>query len=115
MSFGSTLKQLRKSKKITQRELAGAIQMDMAYLSRLENDQTNFNPTHQTIEKFVQGLQCSPQERAELLTAAARVDTDIEQLLLAARNRPDLKPLLQLLLTLPADKVPLVMEFILNL
>ena len=115
MSFGSTLKHLRKHKKITQRELAQTIKMDTAYLSRLENDQTSFNPTHQTIDKLAQGLHCTPQERAELLTAAARIDIDIAQLLLAAHNRPDLKPLLQLLLTLPADKVPLITQFMLNL
>lgn len=63
---------------MTQREVAKEIDMDFSYFSRLENDRFDSNPTRDTIDKIADALNCSEEERSELLTAAGRITEEIE-------------------------------------
>ena len=71
MTFGQTVKKLRKAKKITQLELAEKIGVDFTYISKIENDKTKLPPAEKTIRKL-----------AEVL------DTDAEEFILLAKKIP---------------------------
>ena len=71
MTFGQTVKKLRKAKKITQLELAQKIGVDFTYISKIENDKTKMPPAEKTIKKL-----------AEIL------ETDAEELILLAKKVP---------------------------
>src|SRR5262249_37490391 len=93
MSFGKTLQKIRRRKGKTQREVAKAIGMDFSYFSRLENDRFDSKPTRETIEKIADALECTPEERAELLASAGRIDEELEQVALRAGENPKLREL----------------------
>ncbi len=70
-TFGEEIRRLRKKKKITQSELAAAIETDFTYISKIENDRVIHSPSEAVIKKM-----------AEVL------DTDEEELLLLAKKVP---------------------------
>ena len=78
MTFGKTLERIRRAKSVTQREIAGRIGMDFSYFSRLENDRFDSKPTRETIDKIAGALDCTDDERADLLAAAGRIDEELE-------------------------------------
>ena len=78
MTFGQILKEIRRRKNKTQREVAKAIDMDFSYFSRLENDRFDSLPTLETIDKIAQELECSEEERASLIEAAGRITKEME-------------------------------------
>jgi transcriptional regulator with XRE-family HTH domain len=88
MTFGKTLQKIRRDKGLTQRDVANAISMDYSYYSKLENDRLGYNPTTETIEKIVTGLNCEDAERDALLLAAGRSTDVLEQLAQAAKEDP---------------------------
>jgi transcriptional regulator with XRE-family HTH domain len=57
--FGETLREIREKSGISMRGLAEAVDMDPAYLSRLENSKRGI-PKSETVEKLAQGL-CDQQ------------------------------------------------------
>jgi transcriptional regulator with XRE-family HTH domain len=77
-TFGMVLRRIRLSKGRTQREVARTIEMDFAYLSRLESDAFASLPTRATIEKIADAMQCTAAEQAELLAAAGRVSEEMQ-------------------------------------
>ena len=79
MTFGKTLERIRRSKGVTQREIASKIAMDFSYFSRLENDRFDSKPTRDTIDKIAKALTCTDDERLELLAAAGRIDEELEK------------------------------------
>jgi transcriptional regulator with XRE-family HTH domain len=50
-TFGEKLKQIRRLKSISQRELAAKVGVDFSYVSKLENDRLS-PPSSETIEKM---------------------------------------------------------------
>jgi len=54
-NFGSVLRELRMGAKVNLRELAGSIDMDPAYLSRMENGKTG-TPKEETVHRLVDAL-----------------------------------------------------------
>lgn len=83
MTFGSTLREIRAARNITQRELAALIQMDAAYLSRIENDVPNHTPGPTTIDKMGKALGLKVREVDELYAQAGKVPPDVLKKLLA--------------------------------
>lgn len=104
-SFGKILKRIREAKGLPQREAARRIDMDHARFSRLENDRTGFNPTRETVEKIAQALEASEEERGELLTAAGRLDQEIESMARLASSRPAIAKLFRIIIQLSQDQI----------
>lgn len=91
-SFGQTLQRIRRIRG-TQKDVANKIPMDLGYFSRLENDKFNYPPSRETIEKIADALECTPEERNELLAAAGRVDEEAEEYARLATRKPEVKRL----------------------
>jgi HTH-type transcriptional regulator, competence development regulator len=58
-TFGQQLKALRRSRNISQRELADAVGIDFSYISKIENDRLP-PPSADTIVKICKVLEASP-------------------------------------------------------
>ena len=83
-SFGETLREIREKSGISMRGLAEAVDMDPAYLSRLENSKSGI-PKPETVEKLAQGLcdqqnldtrQCDHLKRQLLVEAGHLLDQE---------------------------------------
>ncbi len=94
LSFGQTLQKIRRAKEKTQRELAAAMKMDFTYFSKLENDRFDSKPTRDTIDKIAAAMECTVEERNELLTAAGRVGEEFEEATKQAQAASNEKPIL---------------------
>lgn len=86
MDFGTKLKHFRMEAHLSQRELAAAVGMDTAYLSRIETGSLGYAPTVDTINKFITALELPRAKADELFLAAGRIPPDVESALLAAPN-----------------------------
>ena len=70
--FGSTLKALRKERRITQRDLADKVKVDFTYISKMENGQLKNSPSAETI-----------------INIAKALDADADRLILLAKKVPE--------------------------
>lgn len=105
MSFGKTLQRIRRAKGMTQRDVAGAIEMDYSYFSRLENDRFDSRPTRETIDRIADALECTLLERGELLAAAGRIDKELERATQIASKKPVVGKLFRAVVRLPLERV----------
>ncbi len=105
MSFGKTLREIRRSKDKSQRELADLLDLDYGYLSRLENDKVQFNPSRDFIMKIVVELSCNDDEKAKLLMEAGRIDVDLEKAAQEANTRPELNVFFKSAVKLPVEDI----------
>lgn len=87
MTFGLKLKMLRGGRAVSQRSLADVLQVDTAYLSRIETDSSTYTPNVETIQKISQALDLSCSEADELYVLAHKLPPDISEKLL---SRPQL-------------------------
>ncbi|MEZ6059300.1 MAG: helix-turn-helix transcriptional regulator [Planctomycetaceae bacterium] len=73
-TIGQRIRELRKQRNLTQRELADRIGINFTYLSRVENDRLDADqtPREDTLQKLAKAL-----------------NTDADELLLLARRIPD--------------------------
>lgn len=73
-TIGERIREIRKSRNLTQRELADLVGINFTYLSRVENDRLDDEqtPREDTIQRIARALQ-----------------TDADELLLLARRIPD--------------------------
>ena len=62
ITLGKIVKQARKRKKYTQRELAKIIGIDFTYLSKIENDRVDYPPKEEVIKSFAQELELNSEE-----------------------------------------------------
>ena len=74
-TFGQTLKEIRRSKDITQRELATAVGVDFSYISKVENDRMP-PPAADTIVKICEKLDVPPDI---LLAMTGKMPTSIKE------------------------------------
>lgn len=81
MRFGERLRQIRQARGMTQRALAEGLRMDVAYLSRIENDYLNHLPARDTIERIVEVLRGTTEESDELHVLAKKLPADVERIL----------------------------------
>ena len=89
MTFGKTLQKIRRLKEMSQREIAKKINMDFSYFSKLENDRFDSKPTRETIDKIAQALNCTEEEKNELLAAAGRNNEEVEQVVRLVNENPE--------------------------
>ncbi len=73
-TIGERIREIRKSRNLTQRELADRVGLNFTYLSRIENDRLDADqtPREETLQKIAEAL-----------------ETDCDELLLLARRIPD--------------------------
>lgn len=73
-TIGQRIREIRKARNLTQRQLADQVGLNFTYLSRIENDRLDADqtPREETLEKI-----------------AGALDTDLDELLLLARRIPD--------------------------
>lgn len=82
MTFGGQIRQLRKSHRLTLRELAAQVGIDFTYLSKIENDQGS-PPAEGTIRRLAEVLGA---DEDELTLLADKLPEEFTQDLL---NRPE--------------------------
>jgi transcriptional regulator with XRE-family HTH domain len=87
MTFGNKLKRLRGGRAVSQRALALALNVDAAYLSRVESSAAKYTPNVETIQRIAKALKLSRDEADELYVLANKLPPDIERKLL---SRPQL-------------------------
>ncbi len=110
MTFGKTLQRIRRTKGKTQRDVAQKIEMDYSYFSRLENDRFDSKPTRDTIDKIAEALECTEEERQELLSSAGRIDEELEKATRIASEKPMVGKLFRAVVHLPPDKIEKILE-----
>jgi transcriptional regulator with XRE-family HTH domain len=86
MVFGERIRELRKGKNLTQREVADKVGINFTYLSKIENDKLDRDqyPREDTVRKLAEALGADADE---LLLLAKRIPDAIKQRVL---QRPDL-------------------------
>jgi transcriptional regulator with XRE-family HTH domain len=72
-TFGRALRELRRSKGISQRDLAEKVGVDFSYISKIENDRLP-PPAADTIVKICEALQVSPDM---LLTLSGKIPSEL--------------------------------------
>ena len=112
MTFGQILQKIRRAKNKTQRDVAGLIGMDYGYFSRIENDRFDYKPSRETIIKIIEKLECNEEEQAKLLTAAGRIDKEMEEMAIKAVERPELRPLFRAVVETPKEEIAELFELI---
>jgi transcriptional regulator with XRE-family HTH domain len=76
-TFGQALRELRRSKEISQRELADKVGVDFSYISKVENDRLP-PPAADTIVKICRVLGVPPDE---LLASTGKMPTEVKEML----------------------------------
>src|SRR5688572_3833393 len=76
-TFGQILREIRRSKNLSQRDLAAKTGVDFTYISKLENDRMP-PPAAETIIKLAEVLE-APQEI--LLATSGKVDNEIKEVI----------------------------------
>jgi HTH-type transcriptional regulator, competence development regulator len=85
MTFGEKVRELRKAKNLTLRELAVKVKVNFTYLSKIENQKLSFGeyPSEDLIRKLAKVLE---GEVDELLLLAQKIPEDIRKRVV---ERPD--------------------------
>lgn len=76
--FGILIRQARKEKKYSQRELAKLLKIDFTYLSKLENNRADYAPKEEVIRGLARHLDL---DQEELIFLAGRIPQQEEDLL----------------------------------
>lgn len=84
MMFGEKIKELRKDRKITQRDLAAKLGINFTYVSKIENDKLEAPPSESLIRKLADVLEVEPDV---LLDLAGKLD--FKRLQQVAMNVPE--------------------------
>ncbi|MGE5657288.1 MAG: helix-turn-helix domain-containing protein [Actinomycetota bacterium] len=77
-TFGKLIRQARKDKAYSQRELASILSVDFTYLSKLENDRADYPPKEDVIRALARNLDLDEEE---LIFLAGRIPQQYEALL----------------------------------
>ena len=77
MRFGERLREIRKEKGMTLREVAERAGIDFTYLSKIENDRIPYTPAADTIRQLAEALKV---DSLELLTLANKLPKELEPL-----------------------------------
>ena len=76
-TFGHTLRQLRRAKGVSQRDLAKRVGVDFSYISKMENDRLP-PPSADTVLKICEALEESPDK---LLALTGKVPTTVRKMI----------------------------------
>lgn len=77
-SFGQFIRQARKDKGYSQRDLAKLVGLDFTYLSKLENNRADYAPKEDVIRRLAHELEIDPDE---LIFLAGRIPEQDEEFL----------------------------------
>ena len=77
-TFGKVIRQARRDKGYSQRDLAKLVDVDYTYLSKLENDHAAYPPSKEVIQLLVLTLDLTERVE-ELIYLAGRITTDDEK------------------------------------
>ncbi len=78
-SFGSFLRRIRRSKQVTQRELAVKIGVNFTYLSKVENDTPGFRSlSEEKLRKIADALDVDADE---VIVRSGKIPTDVKRIL----------------------------------
>lgn len=77
-TFGKLIRQARKDKGYSQRELAKLVELDFTYLSKLENDRAEYSPKEEVIRALAHNLGLDAEE---LIFLAGRIPHEDEDFL----------------------------------
>lgn len=92
LSFGEIIRQARKDKEYSQRELAKIIGLNFTYLSKLENNNADYPPSEKVIKSLAQHLDLDVKE---LTFATGKIDLqDLEILKILLQKYQTRVPLL---------------------
>jgi transcriptional regulator with XRE-family HTH domain len=85
MTFGDKIRELRKAKNLSQRDLAAKVKVNFTYISKIENGNLDFGdyPSDDLIRKLAKTLGADPDE---LLILAKKVPESIRKRVI---QRPD--------------------------
>jgi transcriptional regulator with XRE-family HTH domain len=85
MTFGERIRELRKAKNLTLRDVAKKVRVNFTYISKIENHKLDFGeyPSEDLIRKLAKVLDANEDE---LLLLAKKIPEDIKQRVL---DRPD--------------------------
>ena len=61
-TLGSSIKQARKAKNYSQRELAKLVDIDFTYLSKIENNRTDYPPKEEVIKAIAREIDLDEEE-----------------------------------------------------
>lgn len=75
-SFGQLIRQARKDKGYSQRDLAKLIELDFTYLSKLENDRADYAPKEDVIRSLARNLDLGEEELIFLAGRITQRDED---------------------------------------
>lgn len=90
MGFGETIKELRKQRRMTQREFAEGLNVNFTYISKIENDKLEVLPSEDLIRRMAKLLGTDAEE---LLDLAGKLD--LRQLQQVAMDIPEMGVLLR--------------------
>ena len=76
--FGKIIRQARKDRGLSQRELANRLGLDFTYLSKLENNRADYAPKEEVIRVLARELQLNEEE---LIFLAGRIPQQNEDFL----------------------------------
>jgi transcriptional regulator with XRE-family HTH domain len=76
-TLGNRLKELRKKKGLTQRQLAELVGIDFTYLSKIENGNTPYSPSTTTLKMLAVELGV---DELELLRLADKLPKDVQKI-----------------------------------
>lgn len=77
-TFGKFIREARKDKGYSQRELAKLLGLDFTYLSKLENDRADYSPKEEVIRSLARNLDLDEEE---LIFLAGRIPQRDEKFL----------------------------------
>jgi transcriptional regulator with XRE-family HTH domain len=85
MTFGERIRQLRKEKNLSQRDLATKVGVNFTYISKIENEKLDFGdyPSEELIRKLAKALRADADE---LLILAEKIPEGIKKRVM---ERPD--------------------------
>ena len=75
-TFGALIRQARKDKSYSQRDLAKLLTVDFTYLSKLENDRADYPPKEDVIRSLAHHLDLDEEELIFLAGRTPQKDTD---------------------------------------
>ncbi len=76
-TFGEVIRTARKNKEYSQRELAQLIGVDFTYLSKLENDRSDYPPRENYIRALAQHLDLNEEELIFLAGRIPKRDSEL--------------------------------------
>lgn len=78
-TFGKRLREARRSKGFSQRDLAGLVDVDYTYLSKLENNRADYPPKEDVIQALAHHLELDAEELSYLAGRITAADAKVVQ------------------------------------